>query len=122
MNGLCTITAVTVTMSPWGICRPSQLTRTHAPSVPSLPAGIGAMDIATGPPVGDSGDSSPVVGSTCGLELASEAGELDAEPDVLEFGPQAASSKARTAVTPPNRTILGDFNVTPCRQISGFGG
>lgn len=85
----------------------------HPPMLSFLPTGTDAMDIAIGPPVGDSGDSRPVAGSIDGLTVDSEVDELD-EPDA-ELGAlgctQAANSKTRTAITTPNGTILGDFNV-----------
>jgi hypothetical protein len=97
VNGVSTITEVMATMSPLGIGFPSQLTRTHAPSVPLLPVGAGAMDIATGPFVGDTGASVPVAGSVGGLELTSEDGEPDAEPESTGCT-QAAIGKTRKVI------------------------
>jgi hypothetical protein len=119
VNGGRTDAEVIVTMSPVGILFPSQLTWMHwslSPESPVLPVGAGAKD-SEGSSVDDSGDSRPVAGSTCGLELAAEAGEPGEELGVLGCT-QAASSKTSTVITMPNGTSLSGFNVTPRKQLS----
>ena len=80
-----------------------------SPEVPFPPTGAGARDIATAPPVWDSGVSVPVVGSIGGLELAPGVGEPDGEPDgesgTLGCTTQPASVKVRTTAAAPNRKV-----------------